>query len=456
MGFLASTELVECSASDLVGEYVGQTGPKTKNLFEKAIGKVLFVDEAYRLGQGLYAQEALDEVVGLMTNKKFMGKMVIILAGYEKDMNQLLGANPGLSSRFSEEITLPNMSPSRCLQLLEKDLREMKVVLDGLSDSSSSLYEDMLNIITDMASLENWGNARDVKSIAKKLARPAFISAGKAPGGSLVIPPDDALRIMRDILSEQRERLVLPNLKSVSTAPGIPQMATSRNSAPPPPSTSQSISTTAPPPAPKPPARKPKQQRPKPPSSQESPPNTKASSQVSATPHKKVKHYLRKNSLLVQTNDKVQRDPGVDDETWTRLQAYKAVAEAAEKKAAEEVRKREIAQQNALKEQRAAEAAQLELAKKVARDNAAVAELMRQREEARLRALRAKAAQEKALAELRAKQEEEERKKREEAKVQQKLRHMGVCEAGYRWIKQPGGYRCEAGGHFVTDAQLGI
>jgi len=73
MGFLSSAEVVECSASDLVGEYVGQTGPKTRNLFEKAIGKVLFVDEAYRLSQGHFAQEAIDEVVGLMTNEKFKG-----------------------------------------------------------------------------------------------------------------------------------------------------------------------------------------------------------------------------------------------------------------------------------------------------------------------------------------------------------------------------------------------
>ncbi|KAG1766247.1 hypothetical protein EV702DRAFT_1257211 [Suillus placidus] len=149
MCFLASTELVECSASDL-----GQT--------------VLFVDEAYRLSQGHFAQEAIDEVVGLMTNEKFMGKM-------------LLGTNPGLSSRFSEDFILPNMSSTRCLELLDKELRGSKVVDQGLLDPSSSLYEEMLRIIADMVNLENWGNARDVKSVAKRLARSAFISAGKAP-----------------------------------------------------------------------------------------------------------------------------------------------------------------------------------------------------------------------------------------------------------------------------------
>lgn len=70
MGFLSSVEVVECSASDLVGQYVGQTGPKTKKLFEKALGRVLFIDEAYRLSQGQFAQEAIDELVGILTQEK--------------------------------------------------------------------------------------------------------------------------------------------------------------------------------------------------------------------------------------------------------------------------------------------------------------------------------------------------------------------------------------------------
>lgn len=82
MGFLSSTEVTECSASDLVGQYVGHTGPKTKKLFEKALGRVLFIDEAYRLSQGHFAQEAIDELVGITTQDKFRGKLVVILAGY--------------------------------------------------------------------------------------------------------------------------------------------------------------------------------------------------------------------------------------------------------------------------------------------------------------------------------------------------------------------------------------
>ncbi|KAI4103575.1 MAG: hypothetical protein L6R37_003720 [Teloschistes peruensis] len=71
MGFLATAEVLETSATDLVGEYVGQTGPKTQKLLEKALGKVLFVDEAYRLAEGHFAKEAMDEIVDCITKPAF-------------------------------------------------------------------------------------------------------------------------------------------------------------------------------------------------------------------------------------------------------------------------------------------------------------------------------------------------------------------------------------------------
>jgi AAA+ superfamily predicted ATPase len=105
MGILSSAEVVECSASDMVGQYVGHTGPKTQKLLEKALGKVLFIDEAYRLGEGHFAAEAVNELVDLITKPQFANKIVIILAGYDHDMNKLMAVNPGLSSRFPEEVS---------------------------------------------------------------------------------------------------------------------------------------------------------------------------------------------------------------------------------------------------------------------------------------------------------------------------------------------------------------
>lgn len=104
MGFLATAEVVECSVKDMVGEYVGHTGPKTQKLIESALGKVLFIDEAYRLGEDRFAREAADELVDCITKPRFLNKQVIILAGYDNQINEMLDANPGLSSRFAESV----------------------------------------------------------------------------------------------------------------------------------------------------------------------------------------------------------------------------------------------------------------------------------------------------------------------------------------------------------------
>ncbi|KAG1804050.1 P-loop containing nucleoside triphosphate hydrolase protein [Suillus subaureus] len=214
MGFLSSSDLIECSASDLVGQYVGHTGPKTKKLFEKALGKVLFVDEAYRLSNGHFAQEAIDETVGLMTNEKFMNKMVIVLAGYEKEMNALLSVNPGLASRFSEEITLTNMTAAKCLQVLDKELQKTQIVLSELADTTSSAYSEMEIIIDRMSRLSNWG---------------------KRSGRQDHCPETyEAIAIMKDLLNQQRQRLNIPRITTSPPSGKLP-MASSSNSVPPPP-----------------------------------------------------------------------------------------------------------------------------------------------------------------------------------------------------------------------------
>ncbi|EKM60602.1 uncharacterized protein PHACADRAFT_203774 [Phanerochaete carnosa HHB-10118-sp] len=143
MGFLSSTEVVECSASDLVGQYVGHTGPKTKQVFERALGKVLFIDEAYRLSEGAYAKEAVDELVGILTQEAFVGKLIVIIAGYGKEINTLLAANPGLASRFPEEIHFDNMSPEHCLEILKKDLAKDDIECAAIGATSSDEYKQM-------------------------------------------------------------------------------------------------------------------------------------------------------------------------------------------------------------------------------------------------------------------------------------------------------------------------
>lgn len=137
MGFLSTSDVHECSATDLVAGYVGQTGPKTIQLLEKALGKVSFVDEAYRLGEGAFAAEAINELVDSLTKPRFVGKIIVILAGYEDSMNELLSVNQGLSSRFSEEVNFTNMEPEDCWRLLQQYLEKTGIIIDETNTRAS-------------------------------------------------------------------------------------------------------------------------------------------------------------------------------------------------------------------------------------------------------------------------------------------------------------------------------
>ncbi|KAH7925247.1 P-loop containing nucleoside triphosphate hydrolase protein [Leucogyrophana mollusca] len=462
MGFLSTKDVVECSASDLVGQYVGQTGPKTKKLFEKALGKVLFVDEAYRLGEGHFAKEAMDELVGLLTHESFKSKLLVILAGYDQEMNALLAVNPGLSSRFSEEVVFPNMSSDQCLSIINKELKSKHISLDELADPSSDEYQRMKMIIDELSQLPSWGNARDTKTMASTMINEALKSAAdKPPGAGLILAATQAVSIMEAMLSKQRGRAIDVPKKP---QPSLPQQT--QQAAPPPPHRPPQVSRpqvaqpprarqppqprAAPPPTQPRPARPSgsTNQAPKPSQARTAPPQTRA-----ATPSARTVPAAATNSSLSS-----QRDAGVSDEIWYRLQADAQAAESAASAAKEAQRKLQQELQKAEARQKAAEkAAQaLELAKAQAKNQAEQDELKRKREQARIREVEAKAARERALAALRAKQQEEAKQRTQEAKAQAALRRMGVCVAGFQWIRQESGYRCAGGSHFVSHAQLGV
>lgn len=208
MGFLSSNEVFECSATDLVGEYIGHTGPKTKQVFEKALGRVLFIDEAYRLSKGRFAKEAIEEVVGILTQEAYIGKIVVILAGYNHDMNKLMAVNTGLSSRFPEEIIFENMSPKHCLQVLQTELTKSDIRSPELGDEASAEYASMVQVVYALSYLPSWGNARDVKTLAKQMVRLAYKKlAGAVPDKSgIVLTGADLIACMEVMLKERHDR----------------------------------------------------------------------------------------------------------------------------------------------------------------------------------------------------------------------------------------------------------
>ena len=205
MGFLSFVEVIECSASDLVAQYVGQTGPKTRSLLEKALGKVLFIDEAYRLGEGHFASEAIEELIDIITKPKFFGKVVIILAGYDEDMNNLMAVNTGLSSRFSEEIIFCDMNPDHCLRLLDRSLQKKSIDVAALRNHNSIQYQEMIHLLRNLSRLPFWGNARDVQTLTKRIVGCAF-KAMNSPTMPLALTPEEVLDCMRTMLAEREEK----------------------------------------------------------------------------------------------------------------------------------------------------------------------------------------------------------------------------------------------------------
>jgi AAA+ superfamily predicted ATPase len=167
MGFLSTDEVIECSATHLIGMFEGHTGPRVVELFERSLGKVLFIDEAYRLGlsgEHSFACDAVGEIVDCMMKPRYHGKLVIVLAGYTHDVDLLLRTNAGLRGRFATEISCSPMSPESelrhlCGLLAKKDIELLgaKAGLDG--DSRGALME----LLAKLAETKGWASGRDVQ-----------------------------------------------------------------------------------------------------------------------------------------------------------------------------------------------------------------------------------------------------------------------------------------------------
>lgn len=215
MGLLATNQVYDCSATDLIGEYHGHTGPKTQRVFQRALGKVLFIDEAYRLNDDSFGKEALIEMLNILTKDAYKNKVVCILAGYNDDINSLLKVNPGLSSRFPEVIQFSNLTPKQCHELFLRRLGEQKLDA-GVVRGGSKVADRLRGSFERLAALPDWGNARDVDALAKAvlgriLRERSSSSSSSSPGpgtGQGSAPEKPSMVVKEDVLDAEVEAMI--------------------------------------------------------------------------------------------------------------------------------------------------------------------------------------------------------------------------------------------------------
>jgi probable Rubsico expression protein CbbX len=133
LGYVRKGHMVAVTRDDLVGQYIGHTAPKTKEVLKKAMGGVLFIDEAYYLyrpeNERDYGQEAIEILLQVMENQR--DDLVVILAGYKDRMDAFFRSNPGLSSRIAHHLDFPDYLPQDLEEIAQRMLQQMQYRLSA-------------------------------------------------------------------------------------------------------------------------------------------------------------------------------------------------------------------------------------------------------------------------------------------------------------------------------------
>jgi probable Rubsico expression protein CbbX len=160
LGYVRKGHMVAVTRDDLVGQYIGHTAPKTKEVLKKAMGGVLFIDEAYYLyrpeNERDYGQEAIEILLQVMENQR--DDLVVILAGYKQRMDVFFRSNPGLSSRIAHHLEFPDYLPNELEEIARRMLHGMQY---RLSASGLAALRDYIPLRMQQA---HFANARSVRN----------------------------------------------------------------------------------------------------------------------------------------------------------------------------------------------------------------------------------------------------------------------------------------------------
>ena len=165
IGVLSKGQLVEVDRSGLVAGYVGQTALKVQEQIQKALGGVLFIDEAYALAQkdDAFGQDAIDTILKAMEDHR--DNLVVIVAGYTKPMKKFIESNPGLKSRFNKYIEFPDYSVDELVAIFDLNCKKYDYTVE--EDAKKHIRE--MIVLRKLEKTENFANAREVRNLFEEI-----------------------------------------------------------------------------------------------------------------------------------------------------------------------------------------------------------------------------------------------------------------------------------------------
>ena len=209
IGIIKKNKLVEVERKDLIGQYIGQTAPKTAEIIEKALDGVLFIDEAYSLvpedsGRD-FGQEAIATIIKAMEDKK--DRLVVIFAGYKYEMERFIESNPGIQSRIGYTFHFDDYEPDQLFEIFIRKIKKSNLVLD------TDCAEPIKNIMTYFAEAKFIGNGRFVDKIYQMTLQ----NKAEDQSSNLTYITKDCIPTIQDIINTlpQKDYLIDPTEVSV-------------------------------------------------------------------------------------------------------------------------------------------------------------------------------------------------------------------------------------------------
>ncbi len=165
LGYVRKGHVVAVTRDDLVGQYIGHTAPKTKDVLKRAMGGVLFIDEAYYLhrpeNEKDYGQEAIEILLQVMENQR--DDLVVVLAGYKDRMDDFFTSNPGIGSRIAHHVEFPDYTDEELLAIAEKMLAEWNYRFDPAGEAAFAEY------LHARRAQPHFANARSVRNALDRM-----------------------------------------------------------------------------------------------------------------------------------------------------------------------------------------------------------------------------------------------------------------------------------------------